>query len=149
MRKRSVYTRRSDRLDVAMTPMIDVVFMLLIFFVWTSSFRVVELLLPSSLLTASGAAGQAEADPELQDLERVVVQLTWNEGQPLWRVNESPLGSLQEVRERLQSVAGIRADLPVVVDAADQVPLGHVIDVYDCARQVGFERVQFAVNEEV
>ena len=54
MRYRSVHTRRDRSLEVAMTPMIDVVFMLLIFFVWTASFQVAELILPSSIVTDEG-----------------------------------------------------------------------------------------------
>ena len=47
MRRRSPFARR-DSLEIKMTPMIDVVFLLLIFFVWTASFQVVEYLLPRS-----------------------------------------------------------------------------------------------------
>ena len=36
-------------MDSAMTPMIDVVFLLLIFFVWTASFQIVEQILPSEI----------------------------------------------------------------------------------------------------
>ena len=131
-----------------MTPMVDVVFMLLIFFVWTASFRVAELALPSRLMTQEQGPGSLEVDPELEDLDRVVVRLGWSGTQPLWTINDVPMASLREVRQRLDSVAKIKANLPVLVDPTADVPLGHVIDVYDLARQAGFERVQFAVESK-
>ncbi len=149
MRRPSVFLQRNQQLDVKMTPMIDVVFMLLIFFVWTASFQIVEQILPSSLLTSSQGQGQTEIDPEMEDLERVVVQLLWNAGRPSWRINETPVSSLSEVRSRLAAVARINTALPVLVDAAEEIPLGYVIDVYDLARQAGFQKVQFAVNERI
>ncbi len=129
-----------------MTPMVDVDFMLLIFFVWTASFRVAELALPSSLIAQEPGQGVVEVDPDLEDLDRVVVRLGWSGTQPLWTINDIPLTSLREVRQRLETVARIKAKLPVLVDPVAEIPLGHVIDVYDLARQAGFESVQFAVG---
>lgn len=143
MRYPTSFHRREGTPEVAMTPMIDVVFMLLIFFVWTASFQVAELVLPSSLVTQSGA-GAVQLDPDLEDLDRVVVRVGWDGARPSWAVNDMPLVSLGAVRQRLATVAAIKADLPVLVDPRPEVPLGHVIDVYDLARQAGFESVQFA-----
>lgn len=143
MRYPSLYRRRNEQLDVAMTPMIDVVFMLLIFFVWTASFRVAELVLPSSLITQSGSTA-VELQDELEDLERIVVRVGWDGQRPSWVVNDVPVASITAVRERLSVVATINVSLPVLVDPLPSVPLGHVIDVYDLARQAGFENVQFA-----
>lgn len=145
--RQSAGGRRGGELEVAMTPMIDVVFMLLIFFVWTASLQVSELMLPSSLVTREGK-GTSEIDPELIDLERIVVRMGWDGERPSWTVNDVPVLNLAAVRQRLQTVAAIRADLPVLVDPVPAVPLGHVIDVYDAARTAGFEAVQFATPVE-
>jgi biopolymer transport protein ExbD len=137
-----------DGLDVKMTPMIDVVFLLLVFFVWTASFGIVERLLPSSLASLSGGPGSRETDPEMLDFDVVVVRLELRDEQPIWTVNDHEQESLQAVEETLSSVAAIKSDLPVVVDPQPTVPLGHVIDVYDISRRVGFDTVQFtAVGE--
>ena len=88
MRYPSLLAQRRGLLEVAMTPMVDVVFMLLIFFVWTASFRVAELSLPSSLITQEHGQGSVEVDPELEDLDRVVVRLGWSGTQPLWTIND-------------------------------------------------------------
>ena len=145
MRYPSSFHRRDDSLEVAMTPMIDVVFMLLIFFVWTASFHVSELILPSSLITQNEGQGSELLSPELEDLERVVVRLSARQNSIVtWTINEIPVNSLQAVRERLKLVANINDSLPVLVDPDPSVPLGDVIDVYDAAKIAGFQNVQFA-----
>lgn len=136
-----------------MTPMIDVVFMLLIFFVWTASFHVAELILPSSLVSQSQGQDVQAVDPELEDLERVVVRLkALSDAEPTptlaWFVNDIPVQSLEAVRERLRLVAGINDALPVLVDPDQLVPLGDVINVYDAAKLAGFQNVQFATPLE-
>jgi len=144
MRYRSVFDRRDGAMDVAMTPMIDVVFMLLIFFVWTASFQVTELILPSSLVSEQTEQGNTELDPEFEDLERVVVRLGWSDNKPTWMVNDVVANDFASMRQRLIAVARIKSTLPVLVDPDAVVPLGHVIDVYDAARESGFKNVQFA-----
>lgn len=131
-----------------MTPMIDVVFMLLIFFVWTASFHVAELILPSSLVTQS--EGAQPVDEQFEDLERVVVRIESDAMSPaqVWFVNDVSINSLALVRERLSLVAKINAELPVLVDPAASIPLGDVIDVYDAAKISGFQNVQFATPIE-
>ena len=143
------FTKKSKaKQDIPTASLPDIIFMLLIFFVWTASFHAAELILPSSLVTQNQGQGSVELDPELLDLERVVVRITWNGTRPGWIVNDAPLPSLVEVRDRLQSVAGIKTSLPVLVDPMPLVPLEHVIDVYDGARYAGFENVQFAAETQ-
>ncbi len=139
---------RTDGLDIKMTPMIDVVFLLLVFFVWTASFGIAERLLPSNLASLSGAVGSSETDPEMLDFDVVVVKLELRGELPAWTINDRELESLQAVEETLRSVAAIKSDLPVVVDPRPTVPLGHVIDVYDISRRVGFGTVQFTAAGE-
>jgi biopolymer transport protein ExbD len=133
------------RSDVAMTPMIDVVFQLMIFFICTASFQAAEELLPSNLAIATGASGQPpiEMDPEL---ERILVKATHAGGATQWIVNERACDSLLQVREVLHAVATLDRTLPVVLDVAGEVPLGDLIDVYDICRLEEFETIQFAVE---
>jgi biopolymer transport protein ExbD len=141
-----VRSRTYGSMDLMLTPMIDVVFLLLIYFVWTSSFQPMEWMLPSQLLTEGGRQVQSQMDPELIDLERVVIQIGFQADGPQWKVNDQPVPNLQAVRARLEGVAGIRTDIPVVIDPHDATPLRWVIAAYDAARQVGFSQIQFAVE---
>ncbi len=139
---------RTDRLDVKMTPMIDVVFLLLVFFVWTASFGIAESLLPSDLASLSSGVGNSAANPETIDFDLVVVKLDLLGDQPAWTINDRPQSSLRQVEETLAAVAAIKSDLPVVVDPQPAVPLGHVINVYDISRRVGFSTIQFTAAGE-
>src|SRR5687768_4062413 len=87
--------------DVAMTPMIDVVFQLLIFFICTASFEATEELLPMGLAAAgdTGTASPVEAEP---DAERVVVRATRVGGVTQWIVNERPSQTMADVKQALQ-----------------------------------------------
>ena len=146
MKSPSVFNRSNRNMDVAMTPMIDVVFLLLVFFVWTASFQAVEYLMPSRLSNMTGGTSETEVSPELLDLEQVVVRLVNDNGQLSWLVNDEPLSDLQQVETRLSQVAAIRNDLPVIVDPDPVVSIGDVIDVYDAATVAGFENVQFTTS---
>ncbi len=144
------HSRETDRrIDVPMTPMIDVVFLLLIFFLCTASFQIIEQVLPAPLSTSGTAEAPQEIDPELAELEEVVVRLQWTAGQPLWVINQRVHESIDDVRRTLAALAELQADLPVILDVADEAPLGAVVDLYDICRLVGFEKVQFAASIKV
>jgi biopolymer transport protein ExbD len=129
--------------DVAMTPMIDVVFQLMIFFICTASFQLSEELLPTSLAVTSGTSGAAPIETQ-PDLERIVVRGTYTDAKTHWVVNERPCDTPAEVGQVLRNVAEIDRELPVILDVAGEVPLGDMIDVYDFSRLAGFEKIQFA-----
>jgi biopolymer transport protein ExbD len=149
MRRPSIYSQRQQGVDVKMTPMIDVVFLLLVFFVWTASFQIIEQVLPSSI-SSSSTAGSTPVDtppPEEIDFEQIVIRVLWQGGQAAWTINGQPVKSLAAVRSRLATIAEIKQDAPVILDPDPAAPLGHVIDLYDAARLENFQRVQFAASE--
>ena len=148
MRRPSIFTDRRGPLDVKMTPMIDVVFLLLIFFVWSASFEIVEHLLPSHIaeLIGSEPTDSTQTPPPEADFDDVVVRLIQAAGKTTWRVNDTPMANLAQVRAQLDSIAKIKNDAPVILHPDPQVPLGAVIDVYDISRIVGFEKVSFVAS---
>ena len=133
--------------DIAMTPMIDVVFQLMIFFVCTASFQLAEELLPTSLAVARGSSMPTPIEME-PEFERIVVRATQADGRTQWVVNERPCDALVEVRQVLRAAAEIDRSLPVILDVAGEVPLGDMIDVYDLCRLEGFEKIQFAAERK-
>jgi biopolymer transport protein ExbD len=128
-----------------MTPMIDVVFQLLVFFICTVNFEVIENLLPTNLALAGSTATTTPKDVE-PTLEHIVVKAVVRDGHLRWTVNQRPCDSLRDVQDVLRVVAQIDRSLPVILDVAPDVPLGDMIDVYDLCRVVGFERIQFAAS---
>ncbi|MFP6604456.1 MAG: biopolymer transporter ExbD [Pirellulaceae bacterium] len=143
-------SRQGRELEIKLTPMIDVVFLLLVFFIWNAQLQKIEYVLPSQL---SVAAGNQEAQPmeplPEADFDDVVVRIRWLNEQPSWSINDNPVASLAELQERLMIIQEIKRDAPVILHPDKQVPLGHVIDVYDRSRSAGFDRIQFAASEPI
>jgi len=129
-----------------MTPMIDVIFLLLIFFVCTSSFQPPEEVLPTNMTLPGSTAAPLPIDPLEEDLDEIVVKLFWQGGGPGWEINGQQYGRLEDIAGVLQAVAALKADLPVILDVAGGVPMEHVIDVCDVCRQIGLQQVRFAAS---
>jgi biopolymer transport protein ExbD len=139
--------------ELQLTPMIDCVFLLMIYFLWSSSFAVAEMSLPSKLSAAPALGGSTprvnEPPPAEADFPNVVVRILWNGSASVWTVNDVPIGSIDELTQRLTSIARIKRDAPIVLDPASDVPLGDVIEIFDLSRVVGFQKIQFAASAEM
>jgi biopolymer transport protein ExbD len=140
--------RDRGQLEVKMTPMIDVIFLLLIFFVCTASFQAPERVLPTNL-SLPGTMESVTVDPEWEDLEELVIHLIHDKGRTHWQVSQRHCGHLDEVRAVLLAASQVTGDLPVILDVDGNVPLEDVIDVYDLCRRIGLERIQFAASVDV
>lgn len=150
MRVPSTFRERRP-VELQLTPMIDCVFLLMIYFLWSSSFAIAELSLPSKLSAppaGSGASRVSEPPPPEADFPSVVVRILWNGNSSVWTVNDTPVGSLGELKQRLTAIARIKRDAPIILDPASDVPLAGVIEVFDLSRVVGFQKIQFAASAE-
>ena len=129
-----------------MTPMIDVVFLLLIFFVCTASFQIAEAMLPSPLSRMGATA--VELLPEMTDipLERVLVEISRAGEASQISINGQACPTLQRLSELLSALAAIDRTLPVILDIAGETRLAVAIDVYDRCRLAGFDQIQFAAT---
>lgn len=132
--------------DSFMTPMIDVVFLLLIFFVCASIGQIRE-----STLSTPLAAGSIEAaDPieSPQQLEDVWVKLTRRgdgEGAvTIAEVNNQLYEDWDRLRGTLRDLAGIAPEIPIILDINQNVPVRDFVDIYDTCRSAGFDNIQFA-----
>ena len=133
-------------IDSAMTPMIDVVFLLRVFFVWTASFQIVEQMLPAELSSQMGTDPTTLLEPPPEkDLEDIVIAVSFD-GNAAWSLNGQPLADVDAVERRLKSIARVDPAATVIVHPAPEVPLEYVIETYDAAKLTGFTSVSFAVN---
>lgn len=132
MRRRPRFTRRDTILDL--TPMVDVVFLLIIFFMVSTTFITLESGLPVDLPQASSSQAQATDIPTVTVTSEQVIFLAGTQ------IQESEL------------VAALRAQLEasgqgVVVFRADQsVQHGLAVRVYDLIRQSGAQRISIATG---
>ncbi|MDB4640004.1 biopolymer transporter ExbD [Pirellulaceae bacterium] len=146
MKKTSPYLDRDRELEIKMTPMIDVVFLLLVFFVWTASFSIVENSLNAELTSQLGEMEVQQDDPPPEiDFDEVVIRIFWGD-QPTWTINDLPMESFDDLKDRLQRIAKIKNDASLIIHPEQNVPLGAVINVFDTSQLAGFLNVQFATN---
>lgn len=151
MRCNSPLVRGSANADLntAMTPMIDVVFLLLVFFVWTASFQTIEYVLDSQIAAQQGT--NPSEDTQLTpptDNEDVLVRIESVAGELVWSVSQRSATSLADVKERLMRLADVDASVKVILHPDPEVPLEFVIGAFDAAQLAGFTQVVFAVNAE-
>ncbi len=126
--------------DVNLTPLIDVVFLLLIFFMVTTTFErqaVVEVQLPKS---TSAARLDEEQNRELE--------LVIDERGAMY-LNGIPLANSRRVtlRAALLQEVGERRDLPLVIRAAARTAHQNVIRAMDVAGEIGLARISFATDQ--
>jgi biopolymer transport protein ExbD len=142
--------RERKPLDVQMTPMIDVVFLLMVYSVWTISFHAVEHVLPSSVseVGGTGSSSSDQPPPPQADFHDIVVRVLWVDARPTWLVGEEAFAELSGVGDKLRDIFQANDEAPVIIDPDAATPLGNVIDVYDLARAIGFREVQFATPLE-
>ncbi len=121
--------------DVNITPLIDVVFLLLIFFMVSTTFKdnsEIEITLPK--------ASQAPQETLPQSIELTIDA----EGQ--YYVNQQRLVNtqLETIKRALKQVAGEQQSPVIIIKADAKTPHQAVISAMDAARQLGFSKLGFA-----
>ena len=139
----------SDSLELKMTPMIDVVFLLLVFFVWTSSFELPEFDLPSAIAEppAGGSELSTQAAPA-EAFDEIVIRLLMREARTVIELNGQPLVDSVELRRRLEEILALGVQPPVIIDPSPQITMNEAVEAYDAARLAGADRVLFAAQPE-
>jgi len=131
--------------SVSMTPMIDVVFLLLIFFVCTASFQLPESILPTPI-SQGGIAAILPPKLEEVELERILIELAQKNDCTEIAVNGQHCDSFDRLAELLVALASVDSTLPVILDIEGETPLGAAIEVVDRCRLAGFAKIQFAAK---
>ena len=137
--------RRNASLAINLAPMIDVTFLLLIFFLVTTTFDRAEGLLTSKL--PDEGAAPAVALP----LSPIVVRLeTSGGGEDDYTISIDKVATrpandteLVDVLLRLQQQPGFDADTPVVIIAQSEVRWDHVVACWNAALRAGCKRIAF------
>ena len=130
--------RRPEEPEVSLTALIDVVFLLLIFFMVSTTFQR-ETELGIELPEAS-----ATAEPTRKDYLEVSVDAKgryYVDGRPL--VNTQTETLVQALRERAEELGG---DPPVVVTGDRNGPYQAIMAILDAAQRIGLSRVRFAAQ---
>ncbi len=131
-------TPRREEPDINLIPLIDVVFMLLIFFMVTTTFNR-DAGLQIELPTADAEQTEAKAD---------TIEITIDaEGR--YYVNQQALINtrLDTLKRAIEQTAGERRDVPFVISADAKTPHQAVVSAMEAAAQLGFVRITFATQQ--
>lgn len=148
LRARRRRRRRAREVDIAMNlaPMIDVTFLLLIFFLVTTTFERAEGVLASNVPRTSSSQTVAlpispivvrvnQTGPNHEDFSIRVDKL---QNQP------ATFDALTNLLRELQQRPGFDTQTPVIIVAADDLRWDHVVGGWNAALRAGCERIAFA-----
>ncbi|MDX1696807.1 MAG: biopolymer transporter ExbD [Thiohalobacterales bacterium] len=127
----------SDEPDVNLTPLIDVVFLLLIFFMVSTTFEHqsrIQVELP-----------EASAEPTTPDEESLEIIV---DAQGRYFIGEEQVlnTQLKTLKAAISKVIGDREDVPVIVRADANSPHQSVVTVLDATSQLGLTRISLATT---
>jgi len=134
--------RKKVPLEITLTPMIDVVFLLLIFFMVTTTFnRQTELKINLP---------EAQAEPE-EDVKKSITLTIDSKGTYFISDQKGLAHQLinqqtDTLRQALIQTAGETRQIPFIINADGKTPHQAVITVLDIASQLGFSRITFATK---
>lgn len=140
-------THTSESMELKMTPMIDVVFLLLVFFVWTSSFELPEFDLPSAIAETPAGGNEVDSDPlRIEAFDEIVIRLKMQDAGLIIELNGQRFNGTRSLQARLAEIISLGVQPPVIVDPADEITMNVAVQVYDAARAAGADRVLFAAE---
>lgn len=137
------FSRRNRQpLEITLTPMIDVVFLLLIFFMVTTTFSQ-QSELKINLPEASGEeAVSAEKMIVLTIDEDGTYFIKGDDGLPHQLINQKN----ETLKRALIQAAGNSRKIPFIISADGKTPHQAVVTALDIASQLGFSRITFATK---
>lgn len=130
--------QRSEDPDVNLTPMIDVVFLLLLFFMVSTSF-IRESSLKVDLPEATG-----EAMVEQEDPVDIVIQA---DGQFLVNDEALPIINRETLTTVLKRIVGDRDNPHIIISADANAEYQHIVTAMDTAQQLGYTKLTLATRQ--
>jgi biopolymer transport protein ExbD len=125
-----------------MTPMIDVTFLLLVFFMLTIHFRTLEGVMKAQLPKGVGPGTGAE---EPEEKLRVRVDLVDPATRAVcWSVGPWRTADADALARRLGELRRAQTAASVVIDAREGTNCAEAVQTLDAARLAGWERISFA-----
>lgn len=128
---------QQDSLDINITPLIDVVFLLLIFFMVSTTFS------QHSQLQIELPESTAEQQDKLPDVIEIAID---REGQYFLQGKELVNTSMDTLRKALKNLAK-GGTPPVVINADAKTPHQAVVTAMDAARKAGLTHLTFATMQ--
>jgi serine/threonine protein kinase/biopolymer transport protein ExbD len=124
--------------EMDLTPMVDVTFLLLIFFMITASFSLQKAIqTPAPDPDEKGAA----ATPTMEELQRDSVIVFVDETNTVY-VDDEPLSDVSEIESALRDKIGNEQKTELVLEASPEALHENIVIVIDAAKEVGMQRIR-------
>lgn len=127
---------RTTRLELSMTSMIDVVFLLLIFFIVTSTF-----VRPERQIASAIKVNQQRAAADISNLDPAIVDIFLQNSQVFFRIGAVRTNDLENIRQLLKGFENKSEG--AFVRVADDVPYESAAQVIGVCRASGFSSVSY------
>jgi len=124
--------------QASVIPMINLVFLLLLYFLVTLSQRTQEGMLKTETPSGEGAVAQTEEDP-LEEDHAIVRIVRAADGVGLF-FRDWPVAGYSDLARQLRPLA---ADTPIILEAAPDVPFRDVVRAHNTALRTGHRNVVY------
>lgn len=126
-----------EQLELDITPLIDVVFLLLIFFMVSTTFE------HDSELNITLPKASKEIAHAKPDAINVAID---NQSRIFINGKELLNSQISTIKEALYDIASDLEDAPIIISADEETPYQVVIRTMDAARQLGLLKITFATR---
>lgn len=129
--------KKSKAPDISMTPMIDVVFLLLIFFMVTTTFSresIIKVMLP-------------EADGQQAEKQKQALMLTIDKSGQYFIDDKALSDNSLDTLARELTASKNNKNIPLIISADAGAPVQSAISVLDVASKTGFSSITFATQK--
>ena len=130
---------RVDRLTLNLASMIDVTFLLLVYFIVSTVMARPEDQLTSAIQTRDSDSAGSEIDYQPQVVEVVAIQ-----GVPSYVIGNRRLRDLPGLRDVLRDLP---TELGVFIRVSGEIPVEFALSAVQAARDAGFEQVTYVPEE--
>ena len=143
----------AERVSLRLTPMIDVVFLLLVFFMYTARFRTLEGQL--GVFLPRGRASAEVAEELKKEMKSVTLSLRWEAGRTSVTLEgaefqdtdpEQLFGYLDlrgAVTTKLLRLRELVPDSDIVIDSSFDVPVEYFVGAINSCVRAGWEKITF------
>jgi biopolymer transport protein ExbD len=130
--------RRAERITLNLASMIDVTFLLLIYFMLTT-----VLVRPEDRLT-SAIQTESEGAMAASDLEPQIIDVLMHDGSPVYQYGER---LLQDRAALTAAMSQMVISEGIIIRVSDAVPVGFAVAAMQVANDTGFEQVTYVPQQ--
>ncbi len=131
------HTKHREELELSLTPLVDVVLLLVVFFMLSTTFN------KESAITVD----LPEASPEVRETQKKILEITIDVRGDFY-VNQARVVNTQieTLKRAIGAAAGEARDMPLLISADAKTPHQAVVTAMDAAGQLGFVHLSLATK---